>query len=71
MQTPQNQVRRVPAWSRTFLRELGKGRPIDTAARLAGVGRERVIQEKRKDPAFKEKMEAAHEQGRQRKGLQF
>ena len=71
MPTPQNQTRRVPAWTKTFLRELEKGRPIDTACKLSGAGRERVIQQKRKDPEFAERMNAAHEKGRNKKGVQF
>lgn len=71
MPTPKNQTRVIPAWTKTFLRELEKGRPIDTACKLSGAGREKVIQQRRKDPSFAEKMDAAHGTGREKKGLQF
>jgi len=45
------------AWRENFMRNLKQGRTLTATARLVGVGRAKIHQECRRDPAFQEEVE--------------
>jgi len=53
------QVKSQNKWRGSFLHHVSKGRPESIAAQAAGVNRQRIIQEKRDDPAFEREIEQA------------
>lgn len=54
------------AWRRNFLRQLRQRTPFESA-RLLGIGRERINQERRRDPEFAEEMDRVQKERQDRR----
>jgi len=54
-------VKLKATWSENLIRMLENGKPFSEACGLAKVGKARVLQEKRRNPEFRDRLEAVLE----------
>lgn len=67
--TPGTKVK--AAWRRNFIRHVRNGKPLTIAAQLAGVGKDKVFQERNRDPDFDAEWEEAKASSSRSNTLRF